>query len=312
MSEANINLKIGLKSEMKRLALYLWFSFAITWAWFLIANPKGTLWTEMPDAMQSFLALGMLFPTISHILVRYLTKEGFAMTGEGSMMLGISFRDRKWIWFVLAGLLPWLVYELEDGIRLLICPDYFDPEYYRTYDIEEKMLYLLPVNAIVCGAIGSFAAFGEECGWRGYMMPKMIRIFGRTKAMIVGGIVWGLWHAPLTCIGHNFGTDYWGYPYVGILKMCLLCTLLGILLTILTEKSGSVWPAAIMHAVFNMHPGILVGYVNSDNAEGIRASIASYGFFFALMITAAAMLVVCRKENTAKKDMYGEMQRKSA
>ena len=197
-----------MKTEMKRLWLYLWFSFTITWIWFLIANPKRTLWTEMPDERQSFLALGMLFPAISHILVRYLTKEGFAMTGEGSMMLGISFRNRKWIWFVLALFLPWIMNEMGDAIRLLICPDLFDPEYYRTFDIEQKMLYLLPVNAMVCGTIGSVAAFGEEGGWRGYMMPKMIRIFGRTKAFIVGGIVWGLWHAPLTCIGHNFGTDY--------------------------------------------------------------------------------------------------------
>ncbi len=285
-----------MKTEMKRLWLYLWFSFTITWAWFLIANPKGTLWTEMPDERQSFLALGMLFPAISHILVRYLTKEGFAMTGEGSMMLGISFRNRKWIWFVLALFLPWIMNEMGDAIRLLICPDLFDPEYYRTFDIEQKMLYLLPVNAMVCGTIGSVAAFGEEGGWRGYMMPKMIRIFGRTKAFIVGGIVWGLWHAPLTCIGHNFGTDYAGYPYVGILKMCLMCILFGILLTILTEKSDSVWPAAIMHAVVNMHPGILVGYVNPDRADGMRAAIAKEGGIIAMVIVAAVMLLLCREK----------------
>ncbi|MBP3295166.1 MAG: CPBP family intramembrane metalloprotease [Lachnospiraceae bacterium] len=285
-----------MKTEMKRLWLYLCFSFMITWAWFLIANPKGTLWTEMPDERQSFLALGMLFPAISHILVRYLTKEGFAMTGEGSMMLGISFRNRKWIWFVLALFLPWIMNELGDAIRLLICPDLFDPEYYRTFDIEQKMLYLLPVNAMVCGTIGSVAAFGEEGGWRGYMMPKMIRIFGRTKAFIAGGIVWGLWHAPLTCIGHNFGTDYAGYPYVGILKMCLMCILFGILLTILTEKSGSVWPAAIMHAVVNMHPGILVGYVNPDKADGMRAAIAKEGGIIAMVIVAAVMLLLCREK----------------
>ena len=153
-----------MRMEKKRLALYLLFSFAITWDWFLIANPKGTLWTEMPNERQSFLALGMLFPTISHILVRFITKEGFAMTGEGSMMLGISFRNRKWIWFVLALFLPWIMNEMGDAIRLLICPDLFDPEYYRTFDIEQKMLYLLPVNAMVCGTIGSVAAFGEEGG----------------------------------------------------------------------------------------------------------------------------------------------------
>ena len=89
---------------------------------------------------------------------------------------------------------------------------------------------------------------------------------GRILAVIIGGIIWGLWHAPLTCTGHNFGTDYPGFPYVGIARMCLFCTLIGIMLTFITVKSGSVWPAAIMHAVLNSGPSILNGYINTNLA----------------------------------------------
>jgi membrane protease YdiL (CAAX protease family) len=87
---------------------------------------------------------------------------------------------------------------------------------------------------MVSGTLVSVAALGEEGGWRGYMMPKLINIMGRGKALLLGGIIWGLWHAPLTCIGHNFGTDYPGFPFVGIIKMCIFCTLMGIILTFLT------------------------------------------------------------------------------
>ena len=76
----------------------------------------------------------------------------------------------------------------------------------------------MPANAIVSGTIGSFAALGEEGGWRGYMMPKLFKITGRKRALIIGGVICGLWHAPLTCIGHNFGTDYPGFPYLGIVE----------------------------------------------------------------------------------------------
>lgn len=48
--------------------------------------------------------------------------------------------------------------------------------------------------------------------------------------------------------------------------MCIMCTLMGIILTFVTEKSGSVWPAAIMHAVNNSGPSILAGYINPDLA----------------------------------------------
>ena len=41
---------------------------------------------------------------------------------------------------------------------------------------------------------------------------------------------------------------------------------MGIMLTFVTVKSGSVWPAAIMHAVNNAGPSILNGYINPERA----------------------------------------------
>ena len=281
-------------TERKRLLIYLALSFGLTWAWFLLADPRGILWTDMTDARQGFVALGMLIPLLSHILSRKICGEGFRMSGKDSMMLGISFRDAKWICYVAALLLPWVINELGEAISLLICPGFYDSEYFRTYDIDEKMLFLLPLNAMVSGATGSFAALGEEGGWRGYMMPKLFKLHAKPVAYVIGGIIWGLWHAPLTCIGHNFGTDYPGYPYVGILKMCLLCTLMGIMLTILTERSGSVWPAAVMHGVFNAHPCILAGYVDPDKAEGFRAAVAKEGYMISLAVVTALVLLIDR------------------
>ena len=52
--------------------------------------------------------------------------------------------------------------------------------------------------------------------------------------------------------------DYPGFPYVGILLMCLYCTALGVILTFITIKTNSVWPAAFMHGVNNSMPSMLV------------------------------------------------------
>lgn len=253
-------------SDLKCLIIYLVLSFGLTFLWFFITVPKGETWMDLSNEMQSFVGMGMVFPMIAHVLTRFITKEGFSLMGEDSMMLGISFGNKKWIYFLLAAFLPWFYTELGNVIELIMNPNLFDPMYYLTLEIEHKFLMLLPANAIILCTIASFAALGEEGGWRGYMMPKLLKITGRKRAIFLGGVIWGLWHAPLTCIGHNFGLDYIGFPYLGILKMCVLCILLGVILTFLTEKSGSIWPAAIMHAVNNGQPSILLGYMNPEKA----------------------------------------------
>ena len=131
------------------------------------------------------------------------------------------------------------------------------------------MALLIPVSAIYNGVIVSFAAFGEEFGWRAYMMPKLKSLMGKYPALIAGGIIWGLWHAPLTCVGHNFGTEYPGFPYVGIILMCLYCVLLGGILTYVTEKTGSVWPAAFLHGVNNASPSILAAFMNAEKLSQV-------------------------------------------
>ena len=226
---------INKKTDLKRLLIYLGLCFGMTWLWFFAVNPKFTRWNDLSRYMISFISLGMLFPVIAHVLTRLITKEGFKMYGKDSAMFGISFKDRKWIYFLLALLLPCLITELGNLFAILFCRQLFDPGYPKELDMDYRIFFLQPLAAIFTGVIGSFAAFGEEGGWRAYMMPKLIKLFGGKKALplIIGGIIWGLWHAPLTCIGHNFGTDYPGFPFLGILMMCAFCILMGVILTFL-------------------------------------------------------------------------------
>jgi membrane protease YdiL (CAAX protease family) len=253
----------------KRLFLYLILTYGMTWFVFGAFILTGHKWDGSQPYLESFVGLGMLMPVLAHVLTRKITGEGFAMTGKGSMMLGISFRNKKWIFYLFALLVPWLYLELGNGLTLLFYPELFDAEYYKVLNLNKDMIMIFPLIEIVNGAIVSFAAFGEEGGWRGYMMPKLIELIGTKKAVVVGGIIWGVWHAPLTMVGHNFGTDYPGFPYLGILIMCIDCTFMGIILTFLTEKSGSVWPASIMHAVNNASPSILGVFINAERAADV-------------------------------------------
>ncbi len=57
-------------------------------------------------------------------------------------------------------------------------------------------------------------------------------------------------------MGHNYGTNYAGYPWLGILMMTIFCMSFGCFVSWLTLKEGSIWPAVIAHAVLNGLAGI--------------------------------------------------------
>lgn len=149
--------------ETRRLFLHLASAFGMTWFVFFAYILSGNVW--MADGalsgMDQFVSLGMLLPALAAFFTRWVTKEGFAVTGKDSLLLCISFRDGKWKYFVLAIILPWIYFELGYALMMMLS-----------------------------GTIGSFAAFGEEAGWRGYMMPKMIKLWGVKKAVIIGGVLW--------------------------------------------------------------------------------------------------------------------------
>lgn len=134
------------------------------------------------------------------------------------------------------------------------------------------------------------------------MMPKMIKLWGVKKAVVIGGILWGIWHWPLTYVGHNFGTEYFGYPFTGFAAMCVMCVFMGIILTFVTYKSGSIWPATILHAVNNGSPSILQYFINNKKVGGWRSdSMVSFLIYFLPMMIIGGFLLV-------KGDMYSEIK----
>ena len=286
------------KTETKRLGVYLALAFGLTWIIFFIYILSGNIWAAAGEisGMDQFVSLGMLCPALAMLLTRYVTGEGFAVTGKGSMLLGIDFKGRKWIYFVIALFLPWIYMELGNALTLLISPNAFDPhnpELLGLADNERAVVYIQPIAAIVSGAAASFAALGEEAGWRGYMMPKMIKLWGVGKAVVIGGIIWGMWHWPLTCVGHNFGTEYFGYPFTGFAAMCVMCIFMGIILTFVTYKSDSIWPAAFLHAINNGSPSVLQYFINTDKVSGWRSdSVVSFLIWMLPMMTIAVYILI--------------------
>ena len=99
--------------------------------------------------------------------------------------------------------------------------------------------------------VNHIAAFGEELGWRGYLLPMLIEGLGESRAVLLNGVLWGIAHAPLVCFGLNYTGEYPGAPFTGILMMVVFATVLGVFMSYLTLRSGSIWPACVAHGAVN-------------------------------------------------------------
>lgn len=94
--------------------------------------------------------------------------------------------------------------------------------------------------------INSIFGFGEELGWRGYLLTKLMPL-GKWPAYLVLGVIWGLWHAPLMFMGFLGPVD----PFLALLAMIGLTTSLGIFINEITLRYRSSLLAGWIHGVFN-------------------------------------------------------------
>lgn len=115
------------------------------------------------------------------------------------------------------------------------------------FDPFSIILVLFVLTLVFIPIINFTPAFGEELGWRGYLLPKLLPL-GRKKALIISGFIWGLWHLPFVLF-LNSGN----YPdkIAGSLTFTVLITLLGIYIGALSLDNESIILASYVHAVFN-------------------------------------------------------------
>lgn len=103
-------------------------------------------------------------------------------------------------------------------------------------------------------------AFGQELGWRGYLLPRLVQALGPWRGAALHGVLWGAWYAPLIALG---GFGYPGHPAQGLALFVAFGALLGLVLAWLTFASGSILPATLVHgglmAACGLPPVLLVG-----------------------------------------------------
>lgn len=148
-----------------------------------------------------------------------------------------------------------------------------------------NFLWLTLIQGLVAGVtVNAIAAFGEELGWRGFLL-KEFKEMSFVKASILIGLIWGIWHAPLILMGHNYPQ----HPQIGVFMMVFLCVLLTPLLLYITIKAKSVIASAIMHGTMNATAGISIMAINGGS--DLTAGIAGFAGFITITIFLVGLFI---------------------
>jgi membrane protease YdiL (CAAX protease family) len=166
----------GLTAFVRRQPLLVFFAlaFAITWA---------------PTPVGIFMAAG---PLIAAVIVTAVVDGRRGLRELGSRM--IRWRV-GWQWYAAALLIPLAVVLGTGGLNVALgAPDS------AIRDLELSALVLAFALRLV---IPFFSPLGEEPGWRGFALPRMLADRSPFEATLILGLIVAVWHAPLIFIAEE-------------------------------------------------------------------------------------------------------------
>jgi uncharacterized protein len=142
--------------------------------------------------------------------------------------------------------------------------------------IEVGSLLLFGVLGMVRGVA---TGLGEEIGWRGFLTPEVTRAWGFTRGTFLTGVIWSSWHLPILLFAdYNSGTPWWfGMP-------CFALMVIGSSFAFawLRLRSGSVWPAAILHGSHNVLIQLWLTPITGASGSITPYAIDEFGFMLAI------------------------------
>lgn len=272
--------------KLNRVNKFLLLTFAVNWS---IAGLFILLFPDKPKTPYTIMAvLYMFIPAIIVLVMDKLIDKKKSLKS-----LAINFTPNWWYIAAWPGVIIGALLIL--GINILwptisFCPDLSGFVERMSSQLDSTQLGLLKaqieisrskiiwqtlLQTLVMGiSINAIAAFGEELGWRGFLVREYKELKFWSAALRIG-FIWGIWHAPLILMGHNYPQ----HPVLGVGMMVIWCMLLSPLMLFIRIKTHSVIGAAIMHGTLNASAGIPLMFIAGSNdltagATGFTGMIA--------------------------------------
>jgi membrane protease YdiL (CAAX protease family) len=245
------------------LGLYLLIVFGLSWP-FLIA---GAVWATDLVSLYLLNCAAMVMVTVGTFIAgRYVFRDGFANAG--------------WHWgkprhyLAIVGLIV-LLWVFPTLVRLAVGT----VELSSIDRTKIVWLFVLPLVLLIPG-------FGEEFGWRGYMLPHLFRHLGARKAVVLQGVIWWAWHLPVF-VGTGIRAGIAGAPEAGIpvglsvavsviavVVVGAIPTILhGIVIAYIWVRSQSLAVATVYHALYDGVRDSLTMVIGVPSMVGLWASV---------------------------------------
>jgi uncharacterized protein len=240
--------------------LFLLVAFGVAWALWGLAALAGGLGNPLAVLL---LVVSMYAPTLGTLAARrWADPDALRVTGLR--------HHGPWRWYLLVYVLIPALLLAGAALSVLLGIQHFDP----TLGVLREMLQanadraglpppelpslgraiLLSVPVLLVAPLfNTLAAIGEEIGWRGYLLARL-QPLGPRRAAVAVGAIWGVWHAPIIAMGHN----YPGEPLLGPPLMVVFTVVYGVIFAWLRLRSGSVWVAGLAHGAVNAEAGLTV------------------------------------------------------
>jgi membrane protease YdiL (CAAX protease family) len=184
-------------------------------------------------------------PALSAIVVRLVTERSLAGIGFG-------LTSPKWLLIALAlplayGLPPYLI---AWGAGLA---DFVPSQWSTVLPYGLHVDGLLPALGAIL-TVGLFdkvsRALGEEIGWRGLLVPELLKVVSFRNTALISGVIWALWHFPLIIFA-DYKAAGTPVPFqLGCFAAMVVSS--SFLYAWLRMRSVSVWPPALLHAAHNL------------------------------------------------------------
>jgi membrane protease YdiL (CAAX protease family) len=267
--------------DRKPLTTFLILVFLISWPLFIVPLAFKNADAQIRQMITTIaFALAMWGPGIAAI-VATLTSGG-SFHDLNLRRLGPK-RFYLWAWL----LFPILTI-VSSVVTVLFGIGEFDSNFTMINDMLTASETLNP-TLIVAAQIGAaltiatlfntFFAMGEELGWRGFLLQKLLPL-GQWKAILISNIIWGLWHAPAIVQGLN----YPGYPIAGIFMMVVFSLLLGTIFSWLYLNTKSPWTPALAHGSVNAIAGLPILFLIPGFDMALGGTLASVAGWLGLLV----------------------------
>ena len=193
----------------------------------------------------------MFAPAVASVVARLVLREGFA---------DVSFRfggRLAWKYTGLALVFPLIIAMVAYGTAWVTGLAQFDPQpsagvgAQLASNVASSPLLVFVIMLALSTLLWIFPqtlfAAGEEIGWRGYMLTRLIDA-GVPRPILVSGLIWGLWHMPIV---FNPGNTSSPSPVLSAVALMGTVVLSGFVYARMRLETGSVWPAIVLHGAWN-------------------------------------------------------------